>query len=119
MKGNQQMPIGMDPNATFEYVLKSDRENDPAPAFKILFLSARKWQELTRTEEAFDQSENAPDMVDHVLSIVEAGVVGWSNMNDQFDKTKFGEILTIDELMELKEAVMAQTPTAEDKKKLD
>ena len=119
------MPIGLDPQATFNYILESDRGKEKAPTFKIRFLTGRQWRTISQVEKDLQAATDGTEVLDHSLKIINIAVIGWENMMNgdgkkiTFGSMAFDEILTISEIMELMHTSIRQIPTIEDKKKLD
>lgn len=71
------MPIAIDPKATVDYILESDRACDHPTIFKLKPLTGSEWLRLLARHSK--GAEVAPDFV---VSLAEACVVGWSDFLD-------------------------------------
>lgn len=124
------MPLVLEPDSTYEYVLSNDagKPKEKQPTFIFKYLSSRKWRELARLSDKFDKDtagDEGDAAMDAVFEAIKMALVGWRNMTwpdgkeVEFDPDKLEDILMPDEAIELMQAAVSQLPTAEDKKKLD
>jgi len=119
------MPIGLDPNQTFKIVLETDKDKDPQPCFVYKYLTSRQWRDLAAMEDLVDRAKSAVEIFDKSIEAISTGLVGWENMAGQdaaeipFDQEKLADLLTLGEVQELFQKVLAQGVGSEDKKKLD
>jgi len=110
------MPIALDPDQTFKYVLESDRGKENPPAFRFRYLTSREWKQLTRLNDALIESADGADAMGKVEDAVRVALVGWENMGDHgYDPDKLEDIINPAEGRELLFAI-AETiePTGED-----
>jgi len=121
------MPITLDPQTTYPVVLATDRAKKHPPTFIYRYLNGRQWKKLAAVSDDLDQMITGVGAIDAVYRIIEVGLVGWENLNNRadepiiFDKDhlELDEILTPAEAVEIMQAIMAQTPSIDDKKKLE
>jgi len=128
------MPLVLEPNATYEYVLDCDKEKpaDKQPTFIFKYLSSREWKTAAKLSDKFDKKlDSAKDgeigdvAVDAVFEAIKIPLTGWRNMTMpdgreiEFAAEKLEDILTPSEAMELMRAAIDQLPSAKDKKKFD
>lgn len=98
------MPLGLDPNATVDFWLRSDADKPEAerPTFVFHYLTkrqVRRYDELhTVTQAKGSDDADVDKAVNEMLAI---GLVGWRNMGVEFDLAKLDDILTIPEKFEL------------------
>jgi hypothetical protein len=118
------MPLILEPESTFEYVLDYDKAKpkDKQPTFIFKFLSSRKWKEIAGLSDIFDKGESGEAAVDVVFKAIRGSLTGWRNMKNPdgseitFDADLLDDIVTPAEAVELMQAAVSQMPTAEDKK---
>lgn len=114
------MPLGLDPQATFELSLDTDKEKPQAtrPAFVFRFLTSRQFLKVQQLRAAArEEKDNAACLakMDEALLI---GLAGWKNMGDvAFSADAINDVLTIDERWELLESYLAEQRTSEVSKK--
>jgi len=113
------MPIAINPDSTFKYVLFSDRGKENKPAFILRYLTSRQWRKIAKMSEDFETSGGAEKVLDKALDVIKSCLVGWENMSIEFNFDKIEDILVPVEITELMQAAISQMPTVEDKKKLD
>jgi len=121
------MPLMCDPESTFDYVLETDRQKpkEHRPVFVITYLSGRKWKEIARLNDDFDESDDSCAMLDMAYKMLKVGLVNWKNLTGPkgevipFDLDKLEDILTMNETIELMRAITSQGVTVDDKKKLE
>ena len=125
------MPIAMDPNKTFEVALESDMEVPQAtrPVFIFRYMTARQWAKALEIRETYMKADrktaSVEELVQPPFEIIRLALSGWKNIRDTsgceiaFEPAKLEDILTEVESMELMFKCMNQTPTVEDKKKLE
>ncbi len=80
------MAVAIDPNTTFDYVLKEDRKlpREQQTVFKLKVLSARELARIEDNIAVFDKEGNqAVRMGTKVIEILSAGLRGWENLRDR------------------------------------
>jgi hypothetical protein len=121
------MPLVLEPDSTYEYVLSCDahKPKEEQPTFIFKYLSSRKWREVAKLSDTFDKDDAGNAAIDAVFEAIQKTLAGWRNMIEpngkeiEFDAKKLEDIVTPAEAMELLRASVSQMPTVEDKKKLD
>jgi hypothetical protein len=78
------VPKALDPEATFDVVLKSDRDKPEAerPTFVYRHLNGREWRNLATLNDQFVASPGGNKSLDCIYEAVSIGLVGWRNMID-------------------------------------
>ena len=121
------MPLATRVNATYEFILTTDADlpEKKRPVFIFRYISLKEWEDVANLDKQFGSTEDSQAMVDMALDIVKRSLVGWRNMvtpnggKIAFNLKKLKNIISLPEAMELMQAVVAQMPSFEDKKKLD
>ena len=121
------MPLVLEPDSTYEYVLTNDagKPKEKQPTFIFRYLSSRKWREVADLSDSFDKDDSGNAAMDAVFEAIKKTLAGWRNMTEpdgrpvDFDIEKLEDIVTPGEAMELLRAAVSQMPTVDDKKKLD
>jgi len=125
------MPVLMRKDATFKYVLKGDRKlpEKDQPHFLFRAISGRQFIEITAMSDEVDDARDgktemsSAQLVEKMFEVVRKGLIGWSGMKDAdgkagpYESERLPDLVTIDELMELKRAMLAGPVTADDLKK--
>ena len=122
------MPLALDPEQTLKIILDSDKDKEASvqPLFVYRYLTGRQWREVGRTRDTLESAKNADEVADKVYLIASTGLVGWENMVDptngkpiEFDTDRLEDIIGLHEAQELIVKILQQSPTMEDKKKLE
>ena len=122
------MPIASDPNATYEFILSTDKDKPEAEqaVFVLRYLTCTKWKEVSKMYDAFTAGANdLESQFEAAIGVISAGLVEWENLKYPDGKpvcvpeSNLLDILGIEELTELMQAVLAQSVSDEDKKKLE
>jgi hypothetical protein len=116
------MPIVLDVEQKYSYVLEGDRKKDQPPKFVFRYSSSREFEKLAALGERIDSKElTTSEAIDGLFRSIGNVMTGWSNMTGrdgeaiEFDALKLKDILNIDEANELLTAVMnQQRPSDED-----
>ncbi len=119
------MPLTLEPNATYEYILETDRKKpeNERPAFICRLLPGCEWRKLAKLTDAHDEAKSVAEKLDTCYAAIEMGLVDWKNMVTTdgapipFDGKKADEILTMAESLDLMQAILDQNKTELDKKK--
>jgi len=124
------MPRSLDPNSRLTFVLACDvdkpRESQPRIFARTLTLNQQR--KLMRAMASLRGAGGDPDLqIDAALDAAEVCLTGWENMADSatgepiaFSREAIGDVLSIDELVEVFEAVIGSAkPTEDDQKKLE
>jgi len=119
------MPLTLEPNATYEYILESDRDKPtPQPVFVFRFVTCREWRDLVALEDVFDAGTTAIEKLSAMLAAVKTSLVSWRHVTTtdgvtiDYDPERLEDIVTQVEASELMRAALRnQQPTEQDKKK--
>ena len=76
------MPLALDPNQTFEYVLETDREKPKGkqPTFVFRFRSVEQWAASERTMTMAKESSDGDEYLATLCEVINEGLTGWKNM---------------------------------------
>ena len=82
------MPKALDPEATFDVVLESDRDKPAAerPTFVYRQLTGRQWHALATMNDSVTEEMTGPEAINLLYIAAATNLVGWRNMIDP--KTK-------------------------------
>lgn len=110
------MPLPLEPNETFEIILKSDKDKprEIQPRFIYRHLTCRQWKKVAKFKDNLDEiakDKSAKDVLDRMLNEIKetatTNLIGWVNMKDlqgnsiPFDIEKFEDIIGLEEANEL------------------
>ena len=113
------MPRSLDPNSKLRMVLASDLDKMPTPTI----LANAPTLNMQRRLVGLMQSLNGNDMASMFDAILDAGaacICGWENIPIDYSREALGDVLSLDELVEVFGfLIQATVPTADDKKKSD
>mgnify|MGYP000485215008 CR=1 FL=1 len=121
------MPRSLDPSSRLTFVLSCDvdkpRETQPRIFARTLTLNQQR--KLMTAMDRMRTAANADDKISAAIDAAEVCLIGWENMTDPetgtsiiFGRETIGDVLSIDELAEVFEAVTsAAKPSWSDKKK--
>lgn len=119
------MPIAMDKDGIFEYVLATDRKKPKAsrPTFCFRPQTMRQWQQLCReTDKIDDDKITGVEAIDLLCNMISKSMSSWKNMTDvagkviRFNKKRLADIISMPEAHELIEAIKNQGVTVDDEK---
>jgi hypothetical protein len=115
------MPRKLESGGSYSYILKSDRDKQPPPTFKLRILSGRdddKVRDIAVEYGKLTDSQLKADMLREALQIV---VVGWHDMGGiEFSHQALEDLLTKRECWELiSDATLEASLTADERKKLE
>ena len=110
------MPLALDPDATFDVVLKTD-EGKPAserPTFVYRHVSGRDWK--PRLEQLVKAEQGDPGAnIDGIFNALRCGLAGWRHMVDPktkqeipFDPVELDRLLTFGEARQLFDRIAEQ-----------
>ncbi len=120
------MPVALDPEATLEIVLESDRGKDPEPTFVFRYLAAREWQQIAAVGDRMDQvaDDDLDGMMDTLIDTIAIPLCAWHHLREPtgdevpYDPDRIGYVLSPQEIQELIFAYMAESQLGvADKKK--
>lgn len=117
------MPLATDPNQTFKIVLKSDQGKKKPPAFIYQFSSCRELREADNLYKKIMAAKTDAEINDagqkKLFMLLRRKLVGWENMGRKYDPKELEAILTLPEAFELFFRMLNQSPSVDDKKKLE
>lgn len=119
------MPRSLDPNSRLTMVLACDLDKVPQPRIFARCLTLNQQRRLMAAMQRMQAGSDAEDKLTAAIDAAEVCLVGWENMTDpdtgnpiEFCRDAIGDVLTIEELTEVFNAVTsASNPSAVDKKK--
>lgn len=121
------MPRSLDPSSRLTLVLACDvdKPREQQPRFYARCLTLNQQRQLLTTVEAMQAATSPTAKMDAALDAAALCIVGWENMTDPatgqpltFSREAIGDVLSMQELAEVFDAVTtASTTTADDKKK--
>lgn len=121
------MPRSLDPSSRLTFVLACDvdkpRETQPRIFARTLTLNQQR--KLMAAMDRMKTAANADEKISSAIDAAEVCLIGWENMTNPddgtaivFSRETIGDVLSIDELAEVFEAVTsAAKPSVSDKKK--
>lgn len=121
------MPKSLDPSARITMVLACDvdKPTDTQPRIFARSLTINQQRQLLAAMSAMQTADKAEGKIDAALDAAEVCLTGWENMVQPetgdaipFTRQAIGDVLSIEELTEIFNAVIQTTTlTADDKKK--
>jgi hypothetical protein len=121
------MPRSLDPSSRLTMVLACDvdKPKETQPRIFARTLTLNQQRKLMTAMDAMKKAEAPEDKIEGALNAAEVCLTGWENMIDPqtgnsipFTRENIGDVLSLDELIEVFGAVTAMaTPSADDKKK--
>ncbi len=79
------MPVALNPNKLMEYILKGERQSEVQTTFLIRPLSGIKMSRVLHVVNKMDQ-KSAEGMDNAIQIVLEIGLAGWRNFNDEEGK---------------------------------
>ena len=123
------MPRSLDPNSrlTFALACDIDKPKESQPRIFARTLTLNQQRKLLKAMSRLQTGDDADAKIDAGLDAAEVCLIGWENMTDPatgeaipFSRETIGDVLSIEELAEVFEAVIgSSTPTGDDKKKFE
>ena len=121
------MPRSLDPSSRLTMVLACDVDK-PAETQPRIFartLTLNQQRKLMQAMDAMNKAVTPVEKIEAALDAAEVCLIGWQNMADpdtgkpiEFTRDNIGDVLTLEELVEVFNAVTsASVPPPEDKKK--
>lgn len=121
------MPRSLDPSSRLTLVLACDVDKpvEVQPRLYARCLTLNQQRKLIDAIEGLRDSESAAAKMESALDAAAICLVGWENVSDPvtqqpipFSREAIGDVLSIQEIIEIFEAVIgASVPSPEDKKK--
>lgn len=115
-------PLALDPEATFELVLESDKDKPEGeqPTFICRYVNNRNWRQLAHVADNLEQIKQTTDGIEELLDTMEEALllslVDWRNMVDPqtgkeipFAADNLGDVLTVAEISELIQKAVTQS----------
>ena len=110
-------PLALDPEATFQVVLRSDKfkELEEQPYFEFKFISGAQCRRVSSDRDKLPESETGDELLDKLYEIVARYMVGWGNMIDPgtgaqipYDPKALENIIHPTEAQELIDSLLTQ-----------
>ena len=115
------MPRSLDPSSRLTFVLACDADKPAAtqPRFFAKCLTLNQQRKLLTAVDGLRTSDTPESKLDSALDAAVICLTGWENMGGiEFSREAIGDVLSIDEIIEVFDAVIgASTPKVDDKKK--
>lgn len=121
------MPRSLDPSSRLVMVLACDvdKPKESQPRIFARTLTLNQQRKLMATMNRMRSAEDPEDKLTAAIDAAEICLIGWEQMVNpetglaiEFNRETIGDVLSIDELVEVFDAVTsASTPSAGDKKK--
>jgi len=121
------MPKSLDPNSKLTFVLACDvgKPIETQPRIFARVLTINQQRKLVASMQSMRTDGDTAATFEAALDAAEICLVGWQNMIDPttgdpipFNRDTIGDVLTVDELVEVFDAVIGSTkPSAGDQKK--
>jgi uncharacterized Rossmann fold enzyme len=121
------MPKSLDPNSRLTFVLACDVDKpiETQPQIFARVLTINQQRKLVASMQSMRTDGDTAATFEAALDAAEICLVGWQNMIDPatgepipFSRDTIGDVLTVDELVEVFDAVIGSTkPSAGDQKK--
>lgn len=89
------MPLALDPNATWRFVLPTDRDVvENTPAFVFRHLTGRQWTALDARLRVLSEMDRGGDGFLAQLDEIRKYLTGWENMGRPYDPADLDEIIS-------------------------
>lgn len=122
------MPRSLEPNSLLTMVLACDvdKPDEVQPRIFARTLTLNQQRKVMRAMRTMQAASDDPEkVIDAALDAAEVCLTGWENMNDPvtgepipFTRETIGDVLAIDEMIEVFDAVVSSgQATGDDKKK--
>jgi hypothetical protein len=121
------MPRSLDPSSRLTFVLACDvdKPKEAQPRIFARTLTLNQQRKLMNAMKRLRGETDPDQQIDAALDAAEICLVGWENMTNphtgeaiQYSREAIGDVLSLDELVEVFEAVSgSSTPTGDDQKK--
>jgi hypothetical protein len=115
------MPRKLESGGTYSYILKTDRDKQPPPTFKLRILSGREDDKLRDIASDFQKQSSNAEKANLIRDALEIVLAGWENMGGlSFTLDEAENLLTRRECWELiGDATLEASLTPEERKKLE
>lgn len=101
------MPKLLDPDCTFNAILRDDQKKDKPPTFVFKALSVRRFNQIVDNYEGIDAIDSESGKMKVIVNALKAGLTDWQNMGREYSPDDLDDILTISEAVELLEVMLA------------
>ena len=124
------MPLALNTKKTYKVILDSDSETvDNQPYFTYRYLTCEELDKVASIDDRIAEVKedgSYKDITDIMCEAASMGLSDWAGMVDpitakniKFDPARLKSVVGIVEMRELIGAILAQTPTIDDKKKYE
>ena len=111
------MPRSLDPNSKLTMVLACDVDKTPQPKIFAKAPTINQQRKLIALIETLNGGD-VKSQFDAIMDAAATCLTGWENIPLEFSKENIGEVLSLEELVEVFSfLVTATVPSADDKKK--
>ena len=111
------MPRSLDPSSRLTMVLASDVDKNPQPKIFAKSPTLNQQRKLIGLISSLAKS-SLVEQFDAILDAATMMLTGWENIPFDFSRENIGEVLSMEELIEvLTFLISASAPSADDKKK--
>lgn len=111
------MPRSLDPNSKLTMVLACDVDKTPQPKIFAKAPTINQQRKLIGLIETLSGGD-VKSQFDAIMDAAATCLTGWENIPLEFSKENIGEVLSLEELVEVFSfLVTATVPSADDKKK--
>lgn len=111
------MPRSLDPNSKLTMVLACDVDKTPQPKIFAKAPTLNQQRKLIGLMAGL-QTGNLTEKFDAVIDAAVTCLTGWENIPFEFSRENIGEVLSLEEIVEVFEFLIGATvPTVDDKKK--
>lgn len=111
------MPRSLDPSSRLTMVLASDVDKNPQPKIFAKSPTLNQQRKLIGLISSLEKS-SLVEQFDAILDAATMMLTGWENIPFDFNRENIGEVLSMEELIEvLTFLISASAPSADDKKK--
>jgi len=111
------MPRSLDPSSRLTMVLASDVDKVPQPKIFAKSPTLNQQRKLIGLISSLEKS-SLVEQFDAILDAATMMLTGWENIPCDFSRENIGEVLSMEELIEvLTFLISASAPSADDKKK--
>ena len=111
------MPRSLDPNAKLTMVLACDVDKTPQPKIFAKSPTLNQQRKLISVLSSLDKGSLA-EQFDAIIDVAAMMLTGWENIPLEFSRDNIGEVLNLEEIVEVLGFLVASTgTTADDKKK--
>lgn len=111
------MPRSLDPNSKLTMVLACDVDKTPQPKIFAKAPTLNQQRKLIGLMGSLEGGD-LPAKFDAIIDAAAVCLIGWENIDVPFSRETIGDVLSLDELLEVFTFLISATvPTVDDKKK--